>query len=293
MDNASEIFGTFAAGGTNDTSQSQVNYKGQEYGLSGLDFPNNWVLTVIEELPFFRSQQGWLGHTLGGWAVSSVYSLSSGQPFTASQVQLSCLSGSGVCDAPPSATNPYDSNFNAAFTLPDGAVRPFVGSPSAPAQQVGIYAGDACNIYGVGCALSSTQLVSLNAINEGKANAVPVTADQVRFIANTVIADQVFGTPFGNSGRNTLRDFHTNTLNLAIFKTLNFSEKYRLQFHADFTNAFNHPNFGSVAGQGIDPFIDDAGLVSEGVGFANPLVQNGGTVNNGQRQIRLGLKFFF
>jgi Carboxypeptidase regulatory-like domain len=293
MDNASEIFGTLAAGGTNDTSQSQVNYKGQEYGLSGLDFPNNWVLTVIEELPFFRSQQGWLGHTLGGWAVSSVYSLSSGQPFTPSQVQLSCESGSGVCDAPPSATNPYDSNFNAAFTLPDGALRPFVGNPGAPTQSVGIYAGDACNIYGVGCALSSTQLVSLNAINEGKPNAVPVGANQVRFIANTVIADQVFGTPFGDSGRNVLRDFHTNVLNLAIFKTFNFSEKYRLQFHADFTNAFNHPNFGAVAGQGIDPFIDDAGLAQEGVGFANPLVQNGGSVNNGQRQIRLGLKFFF
>ena len=293
LDNASEIFATNAAGSTNSSSQSQVNYTGQEYGLSGIDFPNNWVLTAIEEIPFFRSQRGWLGHTLGGWAVSSVYTLSSGQPFTPSQVQLNCVSGGGACSTPPSPQNPYDSNFNSAFLLPDGALRPFVGSLAAPADSVGIYAGDACNIYGVACSLAPKQLVSLNAINQGDKIGTPVSTGAVRFIANTALADQIFHTPFGNAGRNILRDFHTNILNLAIFKTVNVSERYRLQFHADFTNAFNHPNFGSVVGQGIDPFIDDAGQVAEGVGFANPLVQNGGTLNNGTRSIRLGAKFFF
>jgi Carboxypeptidase regulatory-like domain len=288
MDNVSEIFPTLAAGATNATSQNQLNYTSQEYGLSGIDFPNNWILTVIEEIPFFRSQHGLLGHALGGWAVSGVYSLSSGQPFTPSQVQLNCASGGGSCDAPPSSTNPYDSNFNAGFALPDGALRPFVGSPSAPVSSVGIYAGDACTIYGAACGLSATQLVSLNAINQGDTAGTPVSKGNVRFIANTAIANQIFGTPFGNAGRNILRDYHTNNLNMAVFKTFNFSERLRLQFHADFANAFNHPNFGSIVGFGIDPFIDDAGLASETVGFANPRVQNGGN-----RAIRLGGKFFF
>jgi hypothetical protein len=294
LDNASEIYPSLAAGATNSSSQSQVNYTGQEYGLSGIDFPNNWVLTVIEELPFFRSQHGWLGHTLGGWAVSSVYTLSSGQPYTPSQFELNCASGGGACSVPPSANNPYDPNFNAGFSIPlDGALRPFIGSPGASVQSVGIYAGDACTVYGVGCSFTPTQLISLNAINEGDKVGTPVTNGSVRFIANTAIADQIFGTPFGNAGRNILRDFHTNVWNLAIFKTLNFSEKYRLQFHADFYNALNHSNYGDVVGQGIDPFIDDAGLVSSGVGFANPLVQNGGSVSNGTRNIRIGAKFFF
>jgi hypothetical protein len=288
LDNVSEIFPTNAAGATNAISQNQLNYTSQEYGLSGIDFPNNWVLTVIEEIPFFRSQNGILGHALGGWAVSGVYSLSSGQPYTPSQVQLNCASGGGACDAPPSPTNPYDSNFNAGFALPDGALRPFVGSPAAPVSSVGIYAGDACTIYGAACGLSATQLVSLNAINQGDTAGTPVSKGNVRFIANTAIANQIFGTPFGNAGRNILRDYHTNNLNMAIFKTFNFSERFRLQFHADFTNAFNHPNFGSIVGFGIDPFIDDAGLASETVGFANPRVQNGGN-----RAIRLGGKFFF
>jgi hypothetical protein len=293
LDNASEIFPTLAAGGTSSGSQNQLNYTGQEYSLSGLDFPNNWVLTVIEELPFFRAQHGWLGHTLGGWAVSSVYTLSSGQPYTPSQYELNCQSGGGACSTPNSPNNPYDANFNAAFLVPDGALRPFLGSTAAPVDSVGIYADDACTIYGSGCSLAPTQLISLNAINQGDKTGTPVTTGSVRFIANTPISDQIFGSPFGNAGRNILRDFHTNILNLAIFRTVNFSERFRLQFHADFTNALNHPNFGSIAGEGIDPFIDDAGIASEGVGFANPLVQNGGTLSNGTRSIRLGAKFFF
>jgi hypothetical protein len=297
LDNASEIFPTLAAGATSAGAQNQLNYTGQEYGLSGIDFPNNWVLTVIEELPFFRQQHGWLGHTLGGWAVSSVYTLSSGQPYTPSQFELNCLSGGGACSTPNSPNNPYDANYNSAFFVPlDGALRPFLGSPSAPASSVGIYAGDACATgitgYAAACNLAPNQLVSLNTLNQS-GSAVPVTNGSVRFIANTPISDQVYGTPFGNAGRNILRDFHTNILNLAIFKTINFNERFRLQFHADFTNALNHPNFGDVPGFGIDPFIDDAGLASEGVGFANPLVQNGGTLNNGTRSIRLGAKFFF
>jgi hypothetical protein len=110
-----------------------------------------------------------------------------------------------------------------------------------------------------------------------------VLKNQVRFIANTRTADQIFGSPFGNVGRNTLRTSKTNLLNLSIFKVTNISEKFRLQFHADFLNALNHPNFAS-----IDPFIDDAGLTSEATGFANARVF--GTSN---RSISLGAKLFF
>ena len=80
-----------------------------------------------------------------------------------------------------------------------------------------------------------------------------VAKDQVRFIANTMTAVAVFGSPFGNVGRNTLRDGHTNLLNFSAFKVTTISENLTLQLHADFLNALNHPNYTS-----IDPFIDDA-----------------------------------
>jgi hypothetical protein len=122
-----------------------------------------------------------------------------------------------------------------------------------------------------------------NAIPDPMHPASVVLQNQVHFIANTATAAAVFGTPFGNVGRNTLRDYHTNLLNLSLFKITNISEKLKVQFHADFLNALNHPNYAS-----IDPFIDDAGLVSEGSGFANPYVQA-----SGSRTIWFGLKILF
>jgi hypothetical protein len=298
LDNSSEIFATGGAGGTNAFAQSQVNYTGQEYGISGLDFPNNWALTVIEDLPMYRSQHGFVGHTLGGWSVSAIYTLSSGQPYTPSQGALNCGSGGGACEA-ANSSNPYDPAFNGAFVGADGALRPYWGNPAAPASSVGIYAGDACSIYAVTgaepiCQVSPTTLVSLNGINAtsqpiGSYTPQVVSKSQVRFIANTAMANSIFGTPFGNVGRNVLRDFHTNQINIGIFKTTNITERVRVQFHADFINALNHPNY-----QSIDPFIDDAGLNSEFTGFANPYVQNGGIPGlNVGRSIRFGLKLAF
>jgi hypothetical protein len=303
-DNASEIGATLAAGGTFAISQSQVNYTDQEHSLSGLDFPQNWVLTVLEDLPFYRHQSGFLGHALGGWKVSAVYSLYSGQPFTAAQSGLNCASGGGACGGIPDAENPYDAAFNAALGGPDGSLRPFLGNSAALVQSVGIFANDVCavDIDGNLCGssiITPRTLISLNKFNNGftgtmtdaAGNTVPdpahapsvVLKNQVRFIANTRTADQIFGSPFGNVGRNTLRTSKTNVLNLSIFKVTNISEKFSLQFHADFLNAFNHPNYTS-----IDPFIDDAGLFAEGTGFANPRVQS-----SAGRTIWLGLKIRF
>jgi len=303
-DNASEIAATLAAGGTFAFSQSQVNFTTQEHGLSGLDFPQNLVLTVLEDLPFYRKQHGFLARALGGWQVSAVYILSSGQPYTAAQSGLNCSSGGGACGGIPSTANPYDPQFNAAFAGPDGALRPFLGSSTAPAQSVGIFAEDICaaDAYGNLCgsaAINPISLISLNKFNQGFTGtrtdalgitlpdpqhpAVVVLQSDVHFIANTATAAGVFGTPFGNVGRNTLRDDLTNLLNLSLFKNTKISEKLNIRFHVDFLNALNHPNYSS-----IDPFIDDAGLFAEGIGFANPRVQP-----SMGRTIWFGLKLSF
>jgi hypothetical protein len=279
-DNASEIFSTFGGGGTSAFSQNYLNSTNAEHGTSGLDFPHSFNLTFTEQIPFFKSQQGLVGHILGGWVVAANYFITSGQPYTASQAALNCESGGGTCSA-NGPGNPYDASFNSAFTtVPDGGLRPFLGSNSAPASAVGIYAADACNIFNVGCADTPNTLLSLNAINATGAD-TPVSSKQVRFIANGAEADSIFGTPFGNVGRNTLRDYWTNTGNFALFKNFKIKERVTLMWHMQMLNVFNHPNFAS-----IDPFIDDAGLASLETGFANPSLQNGGN-----RVIKFGLTF--
>jgi hypothetical protein len=307
-DNASEIFSTFAGGGTQAFAQSQVNFTGAEHGLSGLDFRNNWTFSAYEELPFYRTQQGILGHILGGWGVSGTYFITSGQPYTPVQFAL---------NSSAAGQQPYYDNgmVNAFYGTIDQALRPFYGSTSAPATTVGIYAGDFCAVDNLGnlcgnAGITGTTLISLNAANNGfvgtmtdPANptgppiadpahpATVVTNKDVRFIANTPTANTIFNTPFGNVARNSLRDATSNICNISVFKTFNVKENFKVQWHMSFTNAFNHPNFST-----IDPFLDDAGLYSEGTGFAQPSVTSGGLtsqVGSPGRIIRFGIKLFW
>jgi hypothetical protein len=267
LDNVSEIFSTGAGGNSIAFAQNPFNQTG-EYGFSGLDTPHQWTILFTEEFPFFKEQHGLVGHVLGGWSVSGNYVLASGQRYTPSQAVFSQLTANG---------NYQDNTFNNAFIGADTA-RPFLGSNSAPINTVGIFAGDGCALFGSAatdavCTLAPTALVSLNALNNGAGvggqGIATITNNQVRFIANTGVAQTVFGTPFGNTPRNIATDAITNTANASIFKRFKFTERASFEFHATALNVFNHMNF-----QSIDPFIEDAGLVQPGTGFAVPSVTN-------------------
>ena len=298
-DNASEIFSSFAGGGSQAFAQSQVNFTGAEHGLSGLDFRHNWTLSFYEDIPAFRAQHGIIGHILGGWAISGTYFMASGQTFTPIQSSLNCFSIPApvgcVTSSAFNASSFYDLPFSSAFvgTL-DQATRPFVGSPSAPMNTVGIFAGDACNngfapASGDPCALAANTLISLNSLNAGTGSVVAVTNTDVRFIVNGFVANQQFGTPFGNAPRNGVRDARTNIGSFGVFKTINVKENVKVVWHMSMQNVFNHPNYFS-----IDPFIDNAGVHSESTGFGDPSVfsgglQSGGAVGNPGRKIAFGI----
>ena len=273
-DNADEIFGTFGAGQAIAFSQNPLSFSGAEHGLSALDFPHQFHLLFTEALPFYRDQHSYLGHILGGWMVSAAYILSSGQPYTPQQFSLGVGSGAPYWDVP--FNNAFAGNY-------DGGARPFIGNPAALVTQVGIYAADACNNFGVGCGLTASQLISMNAINNGDTVGTPTAKNAVRFIVNGYEADQIYGTPFGNAARNTLRAAKTNNVNLSLVKNVKFWERANLQLHLDAQNAFNH-----VQPVGIDPFLDDAGYALFGTGFGNTSLQT-----STARVVRAGLLLIF
>jgi carboxypeptidase family protein len=259
-DNASEIFSTFGGATTYAFSQNPLDFTSGENGLSGLDFPQSWTLSFTEALPFFRQQEGYIGHALGGWILTGNYIIQSGQTYSPVQFFSSTFSG-GVGQ---------DTAFDNAFIGTYETLRPFLSNPSAPATQVGIYAGDACALYVVGCLIPANILISANDVNHGVVT--PVTGKQVRFIVNGGESQSIFGGPYaGTAGRNSLRDFHTNSGNFSLIKRIKINERAHFDFRTDFINVFNHPNYSSV-----DPFIEDAGLLAIGTGFANNKVTSGG-----------------
>jgi len=81
---------------------------------------------------------------------------------------------------------------------------------------------------------------------------------------------------FGNLGRNVLRGPGFKNFDLTAFKNFNFMERLRLQFRAEFFNAFNNVNFSNPGGSfGTDNFGRSTGT------------------QNAQRSIQLGLKLYY
>ena len=295
-DNVSEIFASGAGGQTALYSQNPLCNVSCEHGLSGQDVPNSWTLGFVENLPFKRNQQGLTGHVLGGCALSSSYIVASGTPYA--PIQFSLAAGTGGALTDPVLQSGLD-----------GALRPFLGSPTAPVSSVGVMAADACALavdlclkadqktptaLGVFAVANPNTVVNLNDINSRVNNGTGTTetyqvvgAKAVRFIVNGAQAQAFFGTPFGNVGRNTLRESITNSANFSVYKYIKVTEGVKVRFDTTFINVFNHPNFGAIT-PGIDPYLDDAGLLSEGTGFATPSLESGGN-----RNITFGLRVEF
>jgi hypothetical protein len=57
------------------------------YGPSPLDRKHILTASIVYELPWLRTQQGFVGHVLGGWEASSIVALNSGVPTTVTSAQ--------------------------------------------------------------------------------------------------------------------------------------------------------------------------------------------------------------
>lgn len=86
--------------------QYSYNLKG-DYGPADIDRRHVFTGSYIYTLPFYKGQQGFAGHALGGWEVAGIVYLNTGLHYTAS---ASCFSqdkgGLGLCSATFSGARP-------------------------------------------------------------------------------------------------------------------------------------------------------------------------------------------
>jgi hypothetical protein len=265
IDNASEIFGFDIA---SPNAQNPFCLVQCERSLSQIDRPHAFSLNFIYDVPFKKEQRGVLGHLLGGWQLNGVYVLTSGEPFTPGQFFNGSVLGLG----------------NTYLTSGD---RPFVGNPSADPRLVGISQIDASVIFGA--PLTNLRgFYSFNQINL-TGDFVSVTPHDVRFIANLPGAASIFGTPFGDATRNSLRGPRLNQLNAGLFKNIRIRENFTVQLRGEAYNLLNHPNPGygvNAAGYLPDFFVEDAGVT--GSNFADK-----GDIELARRVIQVGIRIKF
>jgi hypothetical protein len=270
LDNAQEIF---AIDDASSFPQNPFCAVTCEKGRSNIDRPHAFSLSFIYDIPFMKEQHGFVGRALGGWQVNGVYVLTSGEPYTPGQFFNGSVYG---------ANQSY-------ITAGD---RPFNGNPNVDPRLVGISQLDAALLFGVDVQ-NINGFYSMNVLNQTANNpvptAVPVSPNDVRFIVNTANAARIFGTPFGNVGRNVLRGPKLNQLNASLFKNIKITERLNLQLRGEAYNVLNHPNPGygvNQAGYLPDFFVEDAGV--PGSNFADK-----GDIELARRVIQVGIRVVF
>jgi Carboxypeptidase regulatory-like domain len=178
-----------------------------QYGPQPFDLRFVYNAYMVYEPSWYKSQRGVLGHLLGGWKISPIFTARSGLPVEVnvgsdcqSYGEVNCGSGS--------------TNENAIMLAPMG-----VGSISAHYN----VPGGTCNGTAVGTS----------------------TKDNINMFANPAAAWCNFRPPlvgFDNQtgGQGILRGFPAWNLDASVAKEIKLTERVNTKFIATFTNVFNH-----------------------------------------------------
>lgn len=219
MDNTSEVFA--AAGGANSViAQNPFNTNAGEYGESATSFPHVANIYWGYEVPWFKSQQGFVGRVFGGWNINGGWRFQSGEPFNPIQ-----LVANSACDT----------TWNNGFIGRDSC-RPLLGNPSAPIESVGRYD----LIAGVPRLVNNSTCVGAS----GGATCPVITVNDVRWIINNNNAVAAGHNPYSGVGRNFLRGQSRNNVDMSFRKDTKFTERVKLQLGIDVFNIFNRMYFG-------------------------------------------------
>jgi hypothetical protein len=78
----------------------------QSYGPSVLNTPQMFVMSYVYDFPFYKSQAGFVGHVLGGWELSGITTIQSGQSQIINQnndpwQMVTIPTTTAYCSAPP------------------------------------------------------------------------------------------------------------------------------------------------------------------------------------------------
>jgi len=227
------------------------------YGMQGWD--RKYVLNsfVVYEPPFFKGQQGILGHLLGGWNIAPLLSAASGWT-------ENCYATVGASQAQA---------FGAADGVGYGDNEQCVNT--GPWPSIGRYAGVQGGTDAAGNAIGTPTYTGTTAqFNSFK--------DPLA-LWNT-LRPAILGIDNGHDGGNGIfRGLPFWNVDLSIKKNMKFTERFSGTFQTVFTNVFNHNQF-------TDPTIDPSNPSCLGVQSAGC---NGGPQINTPRNIELSLRINF
>jgi hypothetical protein len=231
---------------------------GANYGPQYYDYKFLYNLNMYYEVPVYKTQQGVLGHILGGWTISPLFTTQSGGVTAVGYSEGSCTG----CEAFGEVTTPGTSAVSSPAEDAVGTGVPYTGGNSA---HYGVYGSTGTNlVFGtnsVGTALHS-------GVNYGIyqfANPAQVYSE---------FRPCVLGFDTSCGGYGNIRGLPTWNLDAQVVKNLGlYKERVGAQFFFTFTNVLNHfqpsggattltspSSFGQITSQANSPRSMEFGL---------------------------------
>jgi hypothetical protein len=168
-----------------------------------------FIASYVYDLPFYKNQQGFVGKVLGGWEISGITTIQTGQ-------SLSITQGS---DPLAAVTVPYS-----------------VGGCAISASTT------SCPLYPGGLGMTrSGSTVQVRADQIGNASG-PKTA--ARFFNTAAFTDAV--GHFGTSPVGAIYGPGLQVWDMSLIKNIRFAERVALQLRLETFNTFNHGNPSTV-----------------------------------------------
>ncbi len=198
-----------SAGGTSSLGDQSPAPR-TRYGPGNFNRNQRFVLSYLYSFPSPKGGSAWRRQTLGGWSVSGVTTMQTGQYLT--------VTG--------------QSAFN-VFGITSDRVQLAPGCSSGQLANGGSLKSRLNNYFNGNCIDRQDLTKPLDVVNGTN---VPVWP---------VIGADGFGTGFGNSAVGGVTGPGQNNYDISLQKVFTFRESKSVLFRAEFFNAFNHPQFAN------------------------------------------------
>jgi Carboxypeptidase regulatory-like domain/TonB dependent receptor len=265
-----------------------------EYASSDYDIRHRLTLTMSYAIPGRKSP----GQILQGWAINSIVTLQSAQPWNTNDTVNNISGTNEASDRWDFFGNPSD------FTSGPHTI-PFCTGPGAGGCTEVISGGGGQQAVQLSAAQSSEFFNACSAAaarTDGGVSNGPTTTSLGSFgcyaQGHSVMIPPALGT-FGTMRRNIFRDSGFRNWDLSVTKDWKFGEALTAQFRVEFFNVLNHPNFANPYGgtntYGAGAFNDPSSTGQFGCGCATPDQAAGDPLlgSGGNRAMQLGLKLIF
>ena len=198
----------------NNSDFRDLRHPEADRGNSDFDVRHRLVISSIYELPFGHGKHflgnasGFSNQVVGGWQISNIVSISTGNWYT-------------VLDSTGNAAN-ADGNAGGVSQRPNQ-----VSDPTKPGP---VLANSNVNCH---------KTVSQDPINGLAPDRVGVPGS----FFNVCAFDVPTPGTFGNVGRNTVQGPGNRDWDFSLFKNFSITERAKMEFRAEFFNILNHTNF--------------------------------------------------